>query len=158
MILGVGLRPVCLESQERIRLSGIFLNAGCRFCWRALIILTKPMIERRKSPRIQAEFAIHLQLEKDLRQAIAFVKNISKGGMFFQTKELMGPNDRAEIFFRLPGQVEDKEYRVMGQVVHLEVSDDLDTRKPIYRAGIKFMDIEDTLQSALDQFVSGHHV
>ena len=114
------------------------------------------MIERRKSPRIQAEFWIHLQLENNLSQAIAFVKNISKGGMFFQTKELMGPNDRAEIFFRLPEQKEGAEYRVTGQVVHLEVSDDLDTRKPVYGAGIKFMSIDPSAQEAIDQFIARH--
>jgi hypothetical protein len=115
--------------------------------------------EKRKFPRVQAFFRINLSLANDKERAIALAKDISKGGLYFQTEKLLGPNDIVEVTFSLPGN--DKIYTVKGQVIRLVTMDDPEhDSKNKYGAGIRFVEIENEVVEAIKALVeakSGPH-
>jgi uncharacterized protein (TIGR02266 family) len=108
--------------------------------------------EKRKFPRVQAFFRISLSLEKDTERAIALAKDISKGGLYFQTEKLLGPNDVVEVTFSLPGN--NKVFTVKGQVIRLVTMDDPENEnKNKYGAGIRFVEIDDEVIEAIRDLV-----
>ncbi|MFH1728639.1 MAG: PilZ domain-containing protein [Pseudomonadota bacterium] len=108
--------------------------------------------ERRKFPRVQAFFRVSLSLSDDTEKAIAFAQDISRGGIYFQTEKLLGPNDIVEVSFSLPGA--STQYQVKGQVVRLVTMDDPnDHDKNKYGAGIRFIEISDDVLEAIKTLV-----
>jgi len=108
--------------------------------------------EKRQYKRVQAHFKIELKIGDDQNLATALAKNISKGGIYFQTDQLLGPNDLVEISFKLPGN--DIVYTITGQVVRLIHADDpKNESKCHYGAGIKFINIDSDALSAIQQFI-----
>ena len=108
--------------------------------------------EKRKFPRVQAEFSITLKFLDDAEKALAFVKNISKGGLFLETARQLGPNDLVEIIFSLPGSKE--EHRVKGQVVRLITYDNPKKENElIHGVGIRFTEISPEVTNAIASFV-----
>ncbi len=111
--------------------------------------------EKRKFPRVQAFFRISLSLENDKDRAIALAKDISKGGLYFQTEKLLGPNDIVEVTFSLPGS--EKTYTVKGQVIRLVTMDDPDNaNKNKYGAGVRFLEIEEEVVEAIKELVEAN--
>lgn len=72
-------------------------------------------LERRRHERIDARVPIQFESEKDYVEA--YTHNISKGGVYFETKERLSPNGRLELVLSPPGS--EGQIRVIARVIRM---------------------------------------
>ena len=104
-------------------------------------------LERRRHERIDARVPIQFESEKDYVEA--YTHNISKGGVYFETKERLSPNGRLELVLSPPGG--EDQIRVIARVIRMitryrEQPDG--TRVHVNGYGVRFEKLEtkDSLQ------------
>jgi len=106
--------------------------------------------EKRKYPRIEAKVHVTFRTLEDL--AAEFTKNISKGGIFLKTDQLLDPNAEISLTMTFPGAI--GTYEVKGRVTRLvSMSHPQEPEKQIYGAGIKFINPNPEMLRAIESFM-----
>ena len=105
------------------------------------------MPERRKDPRAEVELEVHYRTGQEF--LAAYSKNISGGGLFIQSQELLSLNREVLLRFTLPGI--SHLFEIHGVVVW--------TNPPTARSpfpagmGIKFLDIDPKDKQMIADFI-----
>jgi uncharacterized protein (TIGR02266 family) len=107
--------------------------------------------DKRKYPRIEAKVQVAFRTVKDL--VSEYAKNISKGGIFLKTDQLLDPNAEIELTMIFPNHAGD--FRVMGRVTRVvSVSHPTDPGRMLYGAGIRFVDPDPSMIAVIEQIVA----
>jgi type IV pilus assembly protein PilZ len=107
--------------------------------------------EKRKYPRIEAKVQVTFRSVKDL--VAEYTKNISKGGIFLKTDQLLDPNAEIDLTMTFPNDLGD--FQVRGRVVRLvSLSHPTDSSRQLYGAGIRFLDPTPAILAAIEQIVA----
>jgi len=102
-----------------------------------------PFKERRKFPRYQIRnplkyrkiSVIGLQMEEPMRTT--FTKNISQGGVLFESTSLIELDTELELY--LKSTTLDKEQRIVGKVVRFQPINNPDVDGKRYNIGVRFL-------------------
>lgn len=104
--------------------------------------------ERRESARRPVRVGVTLTSDSNLY--VGFTDNISEGGLFVATQELLDIGEQVRLEFELPGS--DETIEVDGEVRwHRRVSDIKDGIYPGY--GVQFIDLADSDKQRLQKFL-----
>jgi uncharacterized protein (TIGR02266 family) len=107
--------------------------------------------EKRKYPRIEAKVQVTFRSVKDL--VAEYTKNISKGGIFLKTDQLLDPNAEIELTMNFPDNL--GEYKVSGRVTRLvSLSHPTDPEKQLYGAGIRFVNPDLKMLEAIERIAA----
>jgi type IV pilus assembly protein PilZ len=106
--------------------------------------------EKRKYPRIEAKVHVTFRTLEDL--AAEYTKNISKGGIFLKTDQLLDPNAEITLTMTFPGGI--GTFLVQGKVTRLvSMSHPTEPGKHLYGAGIKFVNPNREMLKAIESFM-----
>ncbi len=107
--------------------------------------------EKRKYPRIEAKVQVTFRTVKDL--VAEYTKNISKGGIFLKTDQLLDPNAEIDLLMSFPNDL--GEFQVRGRVVRLvSMSHPTDSSRQLYGAGIRFVDPNPEMLGVIEKIVA----
>lgn len=110
--------------------------------------MTRPAMERRRTPRAKAEFAIHLAERGEPRAAT--LKDLSAGGLCCLFPEPLREMTLVEIGMQLPGEAQVQQVR--GAVVRcVKVRG---VNPPTYEIAIFFTDVPAPCRAAIHEFVT----
>ena len=107
--------------------------------------------QRRKSLRVPVSFLVFCQ-QAELVSIVAKAYNLSTEGIAIRTNYPISNNETLGMEFLIPNR--SSPLRVLGEVMWRQFN--MDTRgqqKTLFSAGIKFRDIEDSILSALEQYL-----
>ncbi|MFP4600243.1 MAG: TIGR02266 family protein [Persicimonas sp.] len=105
-------------------------------------------IERREQPRVAVNLAV--TMTSDSNFYVGFADNVSEGGLFVATHELLPIGDTIDLEFRLPDQ--DEPFEVKAEICwHRTVSDRRNGVLPGF--GARFVDLDDEDHDRLQSFV-----
>ncbi len=81
-----------------------------------------------------------------------YTKNISKGGIFLKTDQLLDPNAEIDLLMSFPNDF--GEFQVKGRVVRLVcMSHPTDSARQLYGVGIRFLDPNSAMLSVIEKIV-----
>ena len=107
--------------------------------------------ERRKSHRLPVFFLVHCQ-QTDLTRLGAKAYNLSTEGIAIKTNYPISKNERLGMKLFVPNR--SNPFMVVGEVMWRQFHGDIKGQpETLFSAGIKFMDIEDSIRSAIDQYL-----
>ena len=107
--------------------------------------------QRRKSHRVPVSFLICCQ-QTDLARIGAKACNLSTEGIAIETNYPISKNEKLGMEFLVPSR--SNLFRVVGEVMWRQFNEDTSGRQEtLFSAGIKFLDIEDSLRSAIEQYL-----
>ncbi|MFH1017777.1 MAG: PilZ domain-containing protein [Pseudomonadota bacterium] len=107
--------------------------------------------EKRKYPRIEAKVQVTFRTVQDL--VAEYTKNISKGGIFLKTDQLLDPNAEIDLLMSFPNDLGD--FHVKGRVVRLvSMSHPTDAARQLYGAGIRFLDPNPAMLAVIEQIIA----
>jgi hypothetical protein len=110
--------------------------------------MERPAIERRRAPRAEAEFAIHLAERGEQRPAQ--LKDLSTGGLRCHHGEALREMTLVEIGMQLPGG--SKVHQVRGAVVRCAKLRGLNP--PTYEIAVFFTEVPPECRSAIADYVA----
>lgn len=105
---------------------------------------------KRKHERVDARVQVQFRTGDEF--ATCYSKNISKGGIFLESRVLPDPNANIELNLDLSSfsqEAEPKSIQLMGRVVRLVTI--VEDSKPLHKVAIQFIDIDAHTQLLLDQ-------
>ena len=109
--------------------------------------------EKRKDPRIDARIEVQFATQGEF--ATCYSKNISRGGIYLETKVLPDPNAKVELVLQLNRifpDFEDEVVRLQGRVVRLMTV--VEDKTKVHKVGIQFVNIQPQTQILLDRLYS----
>jgi len=107
--------------------------------------------QRRKSHRVPVSFLVCCQ-QTDLARIGAKACNLSTEGIAIETNYPISKNEKLGMEFLVPSR--SSPFRVVGEVMWRQFNEDTSGRQEtLFSAGIKFLDIEDSLRSAIEQYL-----
>ncbi len=106
--------------------------------------------EKRKYPRIEAKVKVAFRSIEDLVQE--FTRNISAGGIFLKTDQLLDPNAEIDLLMTFPNRL--GEYRVKGRVTRLmSMSHPSNDGRQLYGVGIRFVAPDHQMIKTIEQVI-----
>ncbi|MCB0271965.1 MAG: PilZ domain-containing protein [Bdellovibrionales bacterium] len=107
-------------------------------------------LEKRKYPRIEAKIKVSFQTLEDLRTE--YTRNISAGGIFLKTNQLLDPNADIELTLFFPGNLGNVHIR--GRVIRLiTMTHPTDPDQQLYGVGIRFMDLDPSIKNQIEETI-----
>ncbi len=92
--------------------------------------------DKRKYPRLEIKLKVSFRTMDEFLQG--YTRNISSGGIFLKTNQLLDPNAEIDLVMNFPNGLGD--HRVRGKVTRLmSLSHPSDSTKQVYGAGIRFL-------------------
>ncbi len=108
---------------------------------------------RRKYRRVEASIRVAFRTKEEL--AVEYTKNISKGGIFLKTDQLVDPNAEIDLTISFPEG--SGEYKIKGQVTRLmsvsRLSEEGENDQ-LFGVGIRFLNPADDLLRAVEQVIN----
>ena len=107
--------------------------------------------QRRKSRRLAVSLLVQCQ-QTDLTRIRAEAYNLSTEGIAIRTNFPVSKNEKLVMELFVPNR--SNPFKVVGEVMWRQFHGDTKSQlKTLFSAGIKFMDIEDSIRSAIDQYL-----
>ena len=107
--------------------------------------------QRRKSHRVSVSFLVCCQ-QTDLVRVVARACNLSTEGIAIETNYPISKNEMLGMEFLVPSS--SNLFRVVGEVMWRQFHVDTSGRQEtLFSAGIKFLDIEDSLRNTIEQYL-----
>ena len=107
--------------------------------------------ERRKYPRIEARIKVTFPTVEELIQE--YTRNISSGGIFLKTDQLLDPNAVIDLTIQFPEGL--GVFTVQGKVARLMVlSHPTEPGQQLFGAGIRFVDPSPEMLRAIEQLAA----
>lgn len=112
--------------------------------------MSNKQLEKRKTRRIEAKIKVSFQSLEDFKTE--YTKNISAGGIFLKTAQLLDPNADIELTLFFPGDLGNVNIR--GRVVRLmSMTHPTDPDQQLYGVGIRFLEMEGQVKSMIEQAI-----
>lgn len=107
--------------------------------------------QRRKSHRVPVSFLVFCR-QAELVTIVARAYNLSTEGIAIKTSYPISNNEKLGMEFLIPTR--SSTFRVLGEVMWRQFTwYTKGQQKPLFSAGIKFRDIEDSIRSAIEQYL-----
>ena len=107
--------------------------------------------QRRKSHRVPVSFLVYCQ-QTDLTRIGVKAYNLSAEGIAIQTNYPISKNEKLGMELFVPNR--SNSFRVVGEVMWRQFHGDTKgQQETLFSAGIKFLDIEDSIRSAIEQYL-----
>lgn len=107
-------------------------------------------IEKRKYQRIEAKIKVSFQTLEDLR--IEYTRNISAGGIFLKTNQLLDPNAEIDLTLFFPGDLGN--VKIQGRVVRLmSMTHPQDPTTQLFGVGIRFVKMSPEIAQKIEQAI-----
>ncbi|UCD85957.1 MAG: TIGR02266 family protein [Deltaproteobacteria bacterium] len=107
--------------------------------------------KRRESPRAPVTVAVKYKGVKDF--LVEYSRNISKGGIFLNTSNLLPYGTEVRLLFTLPGST--KEIKILGKVVHTITREEGRQRNQETGMGIEFIDFSPSSKIEISEYIEG---
>ena len=107
--------------------------------------------QRRKSHRVPVSFLVFCQ-QAELVSIVAEAYNLSTEGIAIKTSYPIANNEKLGMEFLIPNR--SSPFRLLGEVMWRQFTRDTKgQQKTLFSAGIKFTHIEDSIHSAIEQYL-----
>jgi len=111
--------------------------------------------EKRKHPRVEAKVRVSFRTMEELVQE--YTRNISGGGIFMKTNQLLDPNAEIELSVKFPDGL--GEFTVKGKVKRLmSLTHPEDSDKQLYGVGVQFIDPDPKMVQIIEKAVASNRV
>lgn len=112
--------------------------------------MSPKQLEKRKYPRIEAKIKVSFQTVEDLKTE--YTRNISAGGIFLKTAQLLDPNAEIELTLFFPGDLGN--VNIKGRVVRLmSMTHPVDPELQLYGVGIRFVNLDPTTKEKIEKAI-----
>jgi uncharacterized protein (TIGR02266 family) len=111
----------------------------------------KKPTDKRRYPRIEAKIKVSFPTLEDLR--VEYTRNISVGGIFLKTDQLLDPNAEIALTLSFPEKLGTVD--ITGKVARLmSLTHPSDPDKQLYGVGIRFVNMDPAVMEQIEQAIS----
>ena len=108
-------------------------------------------LEKRKYSRIEAKIKVSFQTLEDLKTE--YTRNISAGGIFLKTTQLLDPNADIELTLFFPGDLGN--VNIKGRVIRLmSMTHPVDPDLQLYGVGIRFLNLDPAVKARIEKAIN----
>ena len=108
-------------------------------------------LEKRKYFRIEAKIKVSFQTLEDLKTE--YTRNISAGGIFLKTTQLLDPNAEIELTLFFPGDLGN--VNIKGRVIRLmSMTHPSDPELQLYGVGIRFINLDPAIKEKIEKAIA----
>jgi len=109
--------------------------------------------EKRKYSRVEAKIKVAFKTIADLK--VEYTRNISAGGMFLKTNQLLDPNAEIALTLHLPENM--GKVAIKGKVIRLmSMTHPDDENKQVYGVGIRFVELSQVIKEKIEKVIEVH--
>lgn len=113
-------------------------------------MVKKSFHEKRKYSRVEAKIKVTFKTVEDLK--VEYTRNISTGGIFLKTNQLLDPNAEINLTLHLPDEM--GKVLIKGKVIRLmSMSHPEDESKQIFGVGIRFLELDQNVKDKIERII-----